>query len=327
VSALGEVLQGESVTRPASLLRAEILRIRSRRFVRILVALAFAIVLAVSIGQFFNHARPSAAGVAAAKVVADQQRTECIRSAPGMPPDQLAQACTVPYDRFLPESPFVASTDLPNVALALGAGMAAVLFLVGTTSGGADWSAKTMPALLLWEPRRLRVLLTKLGVVVGLALAVAALTQGAWLVLGSVVTATRGSWDGRPPDFWSQLAWMDLRLVVLGVLAAAGGYALASLVRNTGAALGVTFVYLVILETVVGQFVTSLRPYLITQNVAGLVTRGGLDVPTGVAPTVNGFASQTIVHLSNIRSGGSLCVAVAVLVGLAAFFFKRRDLT
>jgi ABC-2 type transport system permease protein len=327
VDPAARVLRGEAVTRPASLLRAEILRIRSRRFVRILLALAFALVVAVSVGQFFNHARPSAADVAAAKVVASQQRAFCIQTSGGLPPDQVDQVCGTPYQSYLPKSPFLAGSDLPNVAIALGAGTAAVLFLVGTTSGGADWAAKTMPALLFWEPRRLRVLFTKLAVVVGLAGTTAVVTQGAWLAIGSVVTATRGTWDGRPPDFWSQLGWLDVRLTILGVLAAAGGYVLASLIRNTGAALGVTFVYLVIVEAVVGQFVRSLRPYLVTQNVAALVNRGGVDVPAGLSATAHGFGPETIVHLSNLRGGGTLLVAVAVLAALAGLTFKRRDLT
>ena len=320
------VLRGAAVTLSGSLLRAEILRIRSRRMVRVLLVLAFAVVVAVSLGQFVNHSRTSAADIAAAKVQANAQRTFCIQTA-GLPPDQARQVCDTPYQSFLAKLPFMASTDLPNVALALGVGMAAVLFLVGTTSGGADWSAKTMPALLFWEPRRTRVLFTKQAVVVGLALAVAVITQGAWLVIGSVVTATRGSWAGRGTDYWSQLVRLDSRLTILAMLAAAGGYALASLIRNTGAALGVTFVYLVIVETVVGQFVKSLRPYLVGQNVAGLVTGGGVDVTTGSSSAPNSYGREAIVHLSNARAGVGLLVAVAALTGLGLFLFKRRDLT
>lgn len=323
----GTVLRGEAVTGRPSLLRAEILRIRSRRFVRVLLALAFVLVVAVSVGQFFNHARTSAADIAAAKVLASGQRAACVQSGPQLPADQVNQACSIPYQAFLARSPFMAGTDLPNVALALGAGTAAVLFLVGTTSGGADWTAKTMTALLFWEPRRLRVLATKMAVVVAVALVVAVAVQAAWLVIGSVVTATRGSWAGRPPDFWSQLFWLDARLAVLGMLAAGGGYALACLIRNTGAALGVTFVYLVIVEAVVAQFVRTLRPYLVTQNVAALVTRGGTDVPTGQQGAGGGFGPETFVHLSNLRGGGTLLVGVAALTALAAVSFRRRDLT
>jgi len=320
------VLRGEAVTLRPSLVRAEIVRLRSRRFVRGLLALAFVLVLAVSVGQFFNHALPSASDVAAAKVAASQQRAFCIQTS-GVPVDQADQVCGVPYQAFLLRSPFLAGTDLPNVAVALGAGIAAVLFLVGTTSGGADWTAKTMPALLLWEPRRLRVLFTKLGVVLTLALAVSVVVQVAWLGIGAGVTATRGSWAGRPPDFWSQLFWLDARLAVLGMLAAGGGYSLACLIRNTGAALGVTFVYLVIVEAVVAQFVRTLRPYLVTQNVFALVTRGGTDVPSGQQGAGGGFGPQAVVHLSNLRGGGTLLVGVAALTALAAVSFRRRDLT
>ena len=65
--ATGEVLRGTAVTGRRRLLRAEVLRITSRRFIRLLLTLGFAIVMAVGIGVFFTHARPTAQSLAQAQ--------------------------------------------------------------------------------------------------------------------------------------------------------------------------------------------------------------------------------------------------------------------
>ena len=331
----GELMRGEAVTQRGSLLRAEVLRLRSRRFVRFLLLLGFVGVLAVGIGEFTSHERPDAAAVASAKAQAAAQSQSCIDSVkndpnadPNMTPDNLDQMCQVSYEYFFSKTPFVEKDDLPGVASALAAGMAALLFLVGTTSGGADWAAKTMPALLFWEPRRARVLLTKLGVVVGLAVVVSVLTQLIWTLMALGITPLRGVGDDKPPDFWSQLLWLDLRGGLLVVLAGAGGYALASIIRNTGAALGIAFVYLVVLENLVRGFLPALRPYLLGENVGGLLHSGGIDVYTGqhfVPGDPN--PQDLIIHLSNLRAGLTLTAGVAAFVLLATWLFRRRDLT
>ena len=236
----GELMRGEAVTRRGSLLRAEVLRLRSRRFVRFLLLLGFAGVVAVGIGEFTSHERPDAASVAAAKAQAALQTQSCIDSVkndPSTDPNATRVAMRSMSDTPLSTSRGASKprSRASRAATALAAGMAAVLVLVGTTSGGADWAAKTMPALLFWEPRRARVLLTKLSVVLGLAAAVAILTQLLWTAMALGITSMRGLGDDKPPDFWSQLLWTDLRGGLLVVLAGAGGYALASIIRNTGA--------------------------------------------------------------------------------------------
>ena len=331
----GELMRGEAVTQRGSLLRAEVLRLRSRRFVRFLLVLGFAGVAAVGIGEFTSHERPDAAAISAAKENAALQTQSCVEQMkndpntdPNMTPANLDQMCQTSYEFFFSKTPFVEKDDLPAVASALAAGMAALLFLVGTTSGGADWAAKTMPALLFWKPRRARVLLTKLGVVLGLAVAVAVLTQLLWTLMALGITSMRGLGDDKPPDFWSQLLWLDLRGGLLVVLAGAGGYALASIIRNTGAALGIAFVYLVVLENLVRGFLPALRPYLLGENVGGLLHTGGIDVYTGqhfVPGDPN--PQQIIIHLSNLRAGLTLTAAVAAFVLLATWLFRRRDLT
>jgi hypothetical protein len=317
------------------LLRAEILRLRSRRFIRLLLLLGLVGIIAVGIAEFVSHARPDTSSVAAAKSEAAAQTQSCVDATkndpnrpPNLTPEQLAQMCQVDYHFFFAKAPFVMAEDLPGMASALAAGMAALLFLVGTTSGGADWAAKTMPALLFWEPRRSRVLLTKLGVVVGLGVGVAVTAQLAWTVMALAISSLRGVNEGKPADFWSQLFWLDLRGLLLVVLAGAGGYALASVIRNTGAALGVAFAYLVVIENLVRGFILPMRPYLLGENVAALLTKNGIDVSTGerFVPGISN-PQEIVIHLSNARSGLTLTAAVSLLVLIATASFRRRDLT
>lgn len=328
-------LRGLAATGRPSLARAELLRIRSRRFVRLLVALGFVVMLGAVIIAFVNSAKPSPEAEAAARATRDALVAECRSFQPELTPEQLDQACDPenfgPLEQFYPKLPF-GTSSVQNGALGVAGGFAALLFLVGVTSGGADWAAKTMPALLFWEPRRSRVLLTKLAVVAGVAAAVAALAQAVWVGLASALVSARGDWSARPDRFWPDLLAQQGRGVLLGVLAACAGFALAMLVRNTGAALGLAFVYLAVLENALRGFLPSTRPFLLADNIGGLMTPGGVDVVTSkdrYLDEVGGVTevTQAIVHLSNQRSGLTLLAGLAIAVGLALVTFRRRDLT
>ena len=54
-----------------------------------------------------------------------------------------------------------------------------VSVMLAATAGGADWGARTMGLLLSWEPRRTRVFLVRLGVLLVIALAVEAMLVAA----------------------------------------------------------------------------------------------------------------------------------------------------
>ena len=56
-------------------------------------------------------------------------------------------------------------------------------------------------------------------------------------------------------------------------------YGIASLTRNTGAALGAGFVYFAVVETFVALVFSRAQEYLVLINVGALMTPGGLDDP------------------------------------------------
>ena len=52
----GEVMRGQAVTRKGSLTRAEVVRLRSRRLVRLLLLLGLVGIIAIGVGEFVSHA-------------------------------------------------------------------------------------------------------------------------------------------------------------------------------------------------------------------------------------------------------------------------------
>lgn len=318
-----------------SLARAELHRLTARRFVRWLVvlsALGFLAVWAIALTQF---ARPSPelfeeARQERARIVAEQ-RMFCLEDIPAN--EQERSICASreedfgPVEAFLPKQPFDAAGGLPGGALAVAVTVSALTFLIGATYAGAEWSTKSIVALLFWEPRRLRVFAVKLAVLLGAVALLAALAQLVWLGAGALLTAWRGSWN-LPGGFWSDLVGLQGRGVVLALTTAAFGFGLANLIRNTGAALGVAFAYFVLVESAVRIIRPAWQPYLVTENVAALVQRGGQTIflPPEGSGVVNFHEGPTLV-LSNLRGGLTLAAYCLVVLLAGAVLFRRRDLT
>lgn len=339
-------------TRPAapeplgrgSLLRAETHRFRSRRFLRLLVllgAVGFAAALVLASTQF---AQPSAAGLADAQARLDQvvaegvrYHQECLTSGEipsGTSPEAYcgsaptAEAYGGP-EQFIAKQPFLIGEDGLDGALAVAAATGAFAFLMGATWIGAEWSSRSLVALLFWEPRRLRVMAAKLTVLVGATALVGAAAQAVWAVAARVLSTTRG--DGQvPPELWSTLAGTAGRGVLLTVLLGLLGFGLAHLLRGTAAALGVGFVHLAIVENAV----TSVRPawqeWLLTTNANALVKAGGgrYSVYEGFFDADGAYQFAYREHaLSNLHGGVVLTVVTLTVVGLGVLLFTRRDLS
>jgi ABC-type transport system involved in multi-copper enzyme maturation permease subunit len=321
-----------------SLLTAEVHRFRSRRFIVTLLLLAvaaFVVIVAISSTQF---AKPSAAGLAEARqkiaaISAEQEayRADCLRNLPaGHDPQECPSfdASQFQVEDFVAKRPFVLATAAPNAAIGVAAGTAALLFLVGATWIGAEWSTKSMVALLFWEPRRIKVIMTKFAVLVGAAAIVAVASQALWLLAARLLAATRGTSSGLPKGFYGDLLAIEARGVLLGVLGAAFGFALANLVRNTGAALGVGFVYFAVVENAIRILRPTWQPWLLTNNAAGLMSKNGLRlfVEGGYVDSHGVVQPGKEIVIGNLHGGLVLGITAAVLVAVGAVLFARRDL-
>jgi len=326
----------------AGLLRAETRRLLSRRFTRVAVILALVGYL-VTVGLIWhNHHRVTAADLAAATAQRDQQIVDLTQEAAkcrdGKTADQAQQECfepptaeEFPVEVFLNSRPLEPG-QLSDYALAVGVATAMLAFLLAGTFIGAEWSTKNLVAWLFWEPRRLRVMAAKLVVLLGFVLAFALFAQAVWLGTGKLLLHYRGLpvsslGPQQAAHFWTHLMQAQLRAALLSLVTALIGFGLASLMRNSAAALGVAFVYFAVVENVVRGLNPNLQPYLITTNIAAWVAEHGITVYGKLAydPQEGGLAPRPI-HISNLHGGVVMLLFAAVVIGAAVAVFRRRDL-
>ncbi|GLY96970.1 ABC transporter permease subunit [Actinoplanes sp. NBRC 103695] len=247
-----------------SLATAELRRLTKRRFVRWLVAGTMAVMVAIAAGFFLSNEKVGPRQIAEAKVAAEREYQDTVRQAEqerrncelapgtnGYPADctQLTppQPQDFPLDWYLPSS-FVFKSDFGAVITTFAAIFVLLGFVVGASYVGAEWSSGSMMNLLLWRPRRLQVLATKLGVLLGAMTALSAVVAVLWTLTFVVIARLRGTTDGMTAGGWRSTALTEVRAIVLILLGAAIGFGLASLGRHTAVALGVAAGVVVVLQ-------------------------------------------------------------------------------
>ncbi|MCF6745242.1 hypothetical protein E9529_13355 [Blastococcus sp. KM273128] len=320
-----------------SLFRAEAHRFASRRFIQVLLGLALLGWLGAVVIGLLNHGEPTDADLAAATqqrdefLAAEQEfRQVCEQDAAqaGQPVDQFCgpalTASDVPVQDFLTTAPFDLASAGEAGAIGFAAAAAVLAFLVGATWIGAEWSTRTIVALLFWVPGRLKVIGTKAAVLALAALALGVLAQLGWLAMAWVLDALVGTDDPLPDGFWSGLLGVQARGALLAVLVGLIGFGLANLTRNTGAALGVAFVYFAVVENALRIWDPMADRWLVVANSVALVAPGGFRIfdysgsTSGVEP-----ASHL---LTNLHGGLVVAAFAAVVVGAGTWLFARRDL-
>ena len=329
------------------LVRSEFLRAGSRRSLRWLVALALLAVLGVAAIMWSTTAPVTGADLdrAAQQFLAEQTQfyEDCIND-PNIPEDQKAMACWKPTEEearsnamwLLPKRAFDRSGFEGLVGLAGGIGVLVVAML-GATSGGADWGARTMGLLLSWEPRRTRVFLVRLGVLLVIALGVQAILALLAVALGSVIAQAHplevpaGSIPGYDPASVSVAAEFAARWVPLAALAAAGSYALAMLTRSTGWAIAAAIGFVVVVESLIRGLWPWASQWLIQTNAAAWLN-GGLDllVDRAAAERTTGFLSDGAtlpgyIRIDDTRGIATLVTLVAIGCLISWWSLRSRD--
>ena len=205
-------------------------------------------------------------------------------------------------------------------------------FLVGASFVGAEWRSGGMMNLLLWQPRRPRVLGTKLttllvgmtgiGVLLG-----AAWTGGFWLI-----ATYRGTTEGMTAGVWQSFALTGVRGLTLILVATAVGFALASLGRHTAMALGAAVAAVVIgvagVAIVVGML--GLRyetAWLWPTYVQAWMERSVIIYDWRSCEFSFGACEPATIELTWQISGIGMAALVALTVGLAMWQMRRRDVT
>ena len=326
--------------RVAPLLRSEVSRLTHRRFARVMALILLGGIVLISLLVFVTHGR---GGTSQEQLLQNQQEAQqswvaCAQTTPN--PDRVQRFCG-PEPQSQPLAAFDYEGDQRYKAYEMlpvgliGAAIAAsgVAFLIGASCGGAEWSSRSMTLQLLFEPRRLRLLAVKWLSLVLCSAALAALAMAMTVGLGAVTASMRGTWssdfalsDEFRDGLASTLMLMGLRGLVLTAVAATIGYAVAMMVRNTGASLGVAFVYFVVLEN--GARFAFLRmgyaaePFMLSTNAVAFLFPGGLEVPGGPTSALDPAPN---IALTNLRALVTLLGYTVLLVVPAAWSFTRRD--
>ncbi|GGL87766.1 MULTISPECIES: ABC transporter permease subunit [Micromonospora] len=252
-----------------NLVRAELERLASRRFVQlmiVLLVLAFGVTATTTV---ISSHRPSDAEVQEARTQAAQEirameleyeRCVAVRrgaTLPGEEPEDYPAECSVldPGQRDrLPVAAdhlsgvFTFADEARGLLYFLVAFLVLFGFLVGASYIGADLNSGGVVNLLLWRPRRLTVLTAKLGTLLGAVLLLSLVASAGYLGTFWLIGQSAGLPGNLDGEFWQSLATRHGRGLVLVLLATVLGFALATLGRHTAAALGTVAAYAVVWE-------------------------------------------------------------------------------
>ncbi|MEU4641193.1 ABC transporter permease subunit [Micromonospora sp. NPDC023814] len=337
-----------------SLYRTELRRLAKRRFTRWMSLLGLLVLAAVVVGVFLTNEKIDAAALAKAERAAEQQwqqdvvrneqyRAECERAksagnsqASGFPDDcaliQPPPREAVESRWFLP-STFDFRENFGFTLLPLAAILALVGFVVGASFVGAEWNTGGMMNLLLWRPKRLTVLLTKLAALLTGLLALAVPTTALWFGSFWLVATFRGSTEKMTSGAWQSFALTGLRGVVLALITATIGFALASLGRHTAMALGGAIALMV-----VGQFglgillqmagVQFAEAWLLpTYGAAWMQKKVTLEDWNACQATYFGECKPETLDITWQHSSVLLAVGLTVILGAALWTMRRRDIS
>ncbi|MFI7577558.1 ABC transporter permease subunit [Micromonospora sp. NPDC049497] len=335
-----------------SLYRTELRRLAKRRFTRWMTVLGLLVLAAVVVGSFFSNQKIDAATVAKAERAAEAQwqrdvqineqfRAECERAKtagtaqPGQFPDDCSVITPPPREAieaqwFLP-STFDFRENFGFTLLPLAAILALVGFIVGASFVGAEWSTGGMMNLLLWRPKRLTVLLTKLAALLTGVFALAVTTTALWFGSFWLVANLRGTTEKMTSGAWQSFALTGLRGVALVVVLTAVGFGLASLGRHTAMALGG-----VVALMVVGQFglgilldlsgVKFAEAWLLpTYAIAWMRKKVVLENWDACQATYFGECKPETMEITWQQSSLLLGVGAVLILGAALWAMRRRD--
>ncbi|MEW2381305.1 ABC transporter permease subunit [Micromonospora sp. NPDC047707] len=336
-----------------NLVRAELGRLGSRRFVQLMLVL---LVLAFGVTALTNVAishRPTPGELAVAQQKADSERREmelhherCLARQRGeLPPEDfdsgyfpsdcsivdpgLRERLPVAADKLV--GVFTFSHDTRPLLYFLIAFLVLFGFLVGASYIGADLNSGGVVNLLLWRPRRTTVLGAKLGTLMAAVLLLSLLATIAYLATFWMIALVDGYVGPVDADFWSDLGAVWGRGLVVVLLATVIGFAVATLGRHTSAALGAVAAYAVVWELgarLVLEILEVSRPdQLMLSSYLGAWLAGRAEFwdRNACTDSFGGFCDGT--YTLTWPSGLAVLLLLAGGLTAASFVvFRRRDL-
>jgi ABC-2 type transport system permease protein len=298
------------------LIRSELLRIWSRRMVKVLAVVA---VVGATAGVVIGAVQSHPPDLVTAQRNFDDDLQHCL-AGDFVPEDQLPPGETlerfcadnVRFENYVNDSLRLA--ELSDILKGTSFILIVLGLVIGASSVGADWQAGTMAALLTWEPRRVRIFLVRAAVVLGSVFVLAVALQCVLALELAAAAALRGTTVGTGSPWLRGVAGTVSRIGLAAAFGASLGVALAMVGRNTAAALGVAFGYLAIVESLLRGFIPKISPSLISTNLVVLV---------------DGRAGRSDTGSLIAVGGASITIAVYAAVSLVAalVLFRTRDVT
>ncbi len=193
----------------------------------------------------------------------------------------------------------------------------AALFLVvgaaicGASVAGAEWRAGTITTTLTWVPSRVRLHIARTCSAALLSLVIAFLLQTLYLASAVPAVAINGSTSGTDASWWFALLFAMLRISLITALVAVLALNIATVGRNTSAALIVLAAWALVIERMVAGFWPRLGRFMIAENVATVVPWAQLEDVD--------FERPPIVALL------ALIAYLGAVVAAATLSFARRD--
>jgi ABC-type transport system involved in multi-copper enzyme maturation permease subunit len=137
--------------------------------------------------------------------------------------------------------------------------------VIGASSVGADWQAGSMATLLAWEPRRTRVFVARVLVVVLTVFVVAVALQGLLAGLFLLVADLRKTTE-LAPGVGRASEGAILRVGAMASIGSVLGMSIAMLGRSSTAALGAVFVYLAVVENLLRGLYPAITKWTFAVN-------------------------------------------------------------
>ena len=297
---------------------AELHRMWSRRLLKVLGALVM-VAMVVGAGITFVQSNRDA-GALRRQAELEQRRTiqSCVRGdfdPPGRNRNGASRQSRC--ERFIGEDavpdPRFQYVDLQAIILGTSPLLAILSLLLGASFVGAEWQKGTITTALTWEPRRVRLLATKFTAIALVGVAFVVLMHLFLAAVMGMVAVLAGDTEGVNGTWARETAGFSVRVAAVGGLTAVVGCAIATVGRNTTAALGVAFVYFGVLEGLIRGFRPKWQPWLLGDNAIQFISG-----QPGGGPIAD--KTTTAVALT-------LLLYAAVFITVAAVFFNRRDVT
>jgi ABC-2 type transport system permease protein len=215
-----------------------------------------------------------------------------------------------------------ARTGLEGVIPVIGTFLLIIAVVLGGSFVGAEYRSGTVENLLLWEPRRIKVMLTKYGAGFVSAVVVMAVLLMFLTVLLLALAQFRGTFTGIDSTFW-----VDWIATVGRVGLVAGFYfilamAIAAIARNTTAAVVAVLGWFVVSNILIELFAKWFRQYELFTNAASFIGMGEVVRYRGSG------IQQQLVYSHGPWFALAIVAVWAFIPGLIALLlFRRRDLS